>query len=80
MDCGKLFSSPERAEFHATRTLVLPWSLLQPRSANEIHSEHANFEESTEVIKPLTEEEKKEKLAELREKYVVGYLFERIGG
>ncbi|KAF8252896.1 hypothetical protein K440DRAFT_680754 [Wilcoxina mikolae CBS 423.85] len=50
MDCGKLFSSPERAEFHATRTL------------------HTNFEESTEVIKPLTEEEKKAKLAELREK------------
>ena len=35
------------------------------------HSEHANFEESTEVIKPLTEEEKKAKLVELREKYVM---------
>jgi len=49
-DCGKLFSSPERAEFHASRT------------------EHTNFEESTEVIKPLTEEEKKAKLSELRER------------
>ena len=34
------------------------------------HSEHTNFEESTEVIKPLTEEEKKAKLAELRERCV----------
>jgi hypothetical protein len=50
LDCGKLFSTPARAEFHATRT------------------EHQNFEESTEVIKPLTEEEKKSKLIELRER------------
>jgi len=25
-DCGKLFSSPERAQFHATRTFVSPLS------------------------------------------------------
>jgi len=31
--------------------------------------DHQNFEESTEVIVPLTEEEKKAKLEELREKY-----------
>jgi hypothetical protein len=31
--------------------------------------EHTNFEESTEVIKPLTEEEKKAKLSELRERW-----------
>jgi hypothetical protein len=31
--------------------------------------EHQNFEESTEVIKPLTEEEKKSKLIELRERF-----------
>lgn len=31
-------------------------------------SGHDQFEESTEEIKPLTEEEKKQKLAELREK------------
>ena len=49
-DCGKLFSSPARAEYHATRT------------------DHQNFEESTEVIKPLTEEEKKAKLEDLRKK------------
>ncbi|TGZ80433.1 hypothetical protein EX30DRAFT_60153 [Ascodesmis nigricans] len=49
-DCGKLFSSPERAQFHASRT------------------EHSNFEESTEVIQPLTEEEKKAKLTELQQK------------
>ncbi|KAI5784555.1 ubiquitin-related domain-containing protein [Geopyxis carbonaria] len=49
-DCGKLFSSPERAQFHAAR------------------SEHTNFEESTEIIQPLTEEQKKAKLIELREK------------
>jgi len=49
-DCGKLFSTPERAQFHASRT------------------QHENFEESTEVIQPLTEDEKKAKLAELREK------------
>ncbi|KAI5812598.1 ubiquitin-related domain-containing protein [Pyronema omphalodes] len=49
-DCGALFSSADRAQFHAART------------------EHSNFEESTEVIKPLTEEEKKAKLEELREK------------
>ena len=30
--------------------------------------DHQNFEESTEEIKPLTEEEKKAKLAELRER------------
>ncbi|KAH0613188.1 uncharacterized protein H6S33_009568 [Morchella sextelata] len=49
-DCGKLFSSAERAQYHATRT------------------EHQNFEESTEIIKPLTEEEKAAKLQELRER------------
>lgn len=31
-------------------------------------SGHDQFEESTEVIKPLTEEEKKAKLEELRQK------------
>ncbi|KAL7268161.1 hypothetical protein RUND412_009230 [Rhizina undulata] len=49
-DCGKLFSSPERAQYHATRT------------------EHTNFEESTEIIQPLTEEQKAAKLIELRER------------
>lgn len=32
------------------------------------NSQHENFEQSTEEIAPLTEEEKKQKLAELREK------------
>lgn len=32
------------------------------------YSEHSDFSESTEEIKPLTEEEKKAALAELREK------------
>ena len=31
-------------------------------------SGHTNFEESTEEIKPLTEEEKKERLAQMRQK------------
>lgn len=31
-------------------------------------SDHQNFEESTEAIVPLTEEEKKAKLVELRER------------
>lgn len=34
-------------------------------------TEHTNFSESTEEIKPLTEEEKKQKLAELRERLVI---------
>lgn len=32
-------------------------------------SEHQNFEESKEIIKPLTEEEKKAKLAELKQRF-----------
>ncbi|RPA79321.1 hypothetical protein BJ508DRAFT_415960 [Ascobolus immersus RN42] len=50
VDCGKLFSTPERAEFHAIKT------------------EHQNFEESKEAVKPLTKEERDAKLAEMREK------------
>ena len=34
------------------------------------NSEHQNFEESKEIIKPLTEEEKKAKLAELKQRFV----------
>lgn len=52
-DCGKLFSTPELAQYHATKT------------------EHQNFEQSTEQVKPLTAEEKAAKLKELREKYVL---------
>ena len=36
--------------------------------ANYTHSDHADFSESKEEIAPLTEEEKKAKLEELREK------------
>ncbi|KAI5809698.1 ubiquitin-related domain-containing protein [Peziza echinospora] len=49
-ECGKLFNTPAKAEYHATRT------------------GHDQFEESTEVVKPLTEEEKAAKLAELKAK------------
>ncbi|KAF8421932.1 ubiquitin-related domain-containing protein [Tirmania nivea] len=54
-DCGKLFNTKPKAEFHASRT------------------GHDNFEESTEEVKPMSEEEKaahlemlKKKLAEKR--------------
>lgn len=39
--------------------------------ANSETSEHKNFEESIEVIKPLTEDEKTAKLHELRERLVM---------
>ncbi|KAF9425895.1 UBX domain-containing protein 1 [Podila epigama] len=45
--------------------------ILRDESAAQRHAmrtEHVNFAESTTVIKPLTEEEKKEKLAELKQR------------
>ena len=35
---------------------------------SQVHSEHTDFSESTDEIAPLTEEEKKARLEELREK------------
>lgn len=49
-DCGKLFNTNLKAEFHASRT------------------GHNNFEESTEAVKPMTEEEKAAHLEMLRKK------------
>ncbi|KAJ3217870.1 hypothetical protein HDU67_007156 [Dinochytrium kinnereticum] len=45
--------------------------LLRDATAAELHAvktQHVNFSESTQVIKPLTEEEKKKKLEELKER------------
>jgi hypothetical protein len=63
--------SPHPSERNST-----PRARLCPSLSTSTHqptnrllcSDHSNFEESTEVIKPLTEEEKKAKLAELRER------------
>ena len=74
-ECGKKFRSQDAAEFHATKSyvfsspchaLVYLWSLYSPTPA--LHSGHTDFAESTEEIAPLTEEEKKAKLEELRQK------------
>lgn len=49
-ECGKLFNTPLKAQFHASRT------------------GHEDFEESTEEVKPMTEEEKAAHLEMLRKK------------
>jgi hypothetical protein len=54
-DCGKLFSTPERAQFHASPSTCMFCCELPPTTDRQ----HENFEESTEVIQPLTEDEKK---------------------
>ncbi|KAF8469191.1 hypothetical protein BDZ91DRAFT_89001 [Kalaharituber pfeilii] len=49
-ECGKLFNTPAKAQFHASRT------------------QHDEFEESTDEVKPMTEEEKAAHLALLKQK------------
>lgn len=68
-DCGKRFRSTAQAEFHSTKTYVMFVQRFSVRLLIVITcSEHQNFSESTEEIAPLTEEEKKQKLEELRQK------------
>jgi len=64
-ECGKKFRSIRQAEVHAERTYVLS-SHKDGFELIMLRSEHTKFEESTEEIAPLTEEEKKQKLEELR--------------
>ncbi|RCI15902.1 hypothetical protein L249_1891 [Ophiocordyceps polyrhachis-furcata BCC 54312] len=56
-DCGKRFRNQALASYHASKTSLIFAA-----------SEHTDFSESTEEIAPLTEEEKKAKLDELRER------------
>ncbi|KAJ6257143.1 UBX domain-containing protein [Drechslerella dactyloides] len=58
-DCGKMLRTWEAVQFHAEKTKV---------SDSAEFSEHQNFDESTEVVKPLTEEEKKARLEELKQR------------
>ncbi|KAF4120033.1 UBX protein [Geosmithia morbida] len=75
-ECGKKFRSVQAAEFHASKRFVplqrfalgfpsLQLFILYPDRAI---SEHTDFSESTEEIAPLTEDEKKARLEELRER------------
>ncbi|ATY65862.1 UBX domain [Cordyceps militaris] len=57
-ECGKKFRTPDLASFHASKTQVFFTCAY----------EHTDFSESTEEIASLTEEEKKAKLQELRER------------
>ena len=50
----------------ARRTFYPTWSFNQDLLLLTLDSEHQNFSQSTEEIKPLTEEEKKQKLADMR--------------
>lgn len=78
-ECGKKFRNQGMATFHAEKRLVLRSfphaALLEIVSFSHWmsvltlkHSGHTDFAESTEEIAPLTEEEKKAKLDELRKK------------
>lgn len=73
-ECGKKFRSVAQAEFHASKTYVTPeWrgrrGISLSRSGLTVmrNREHVDFSESTEEIAPLTEEEKKARLEELRQ-------------
>ena len=46
----------------------MPDTLASSTHTNTAHRDHTDFAESTEEIAPLTEEEKKAKLEQLREK------------
>ncbi|KAF4994789.1 hypothetical protein FDECE_12994 [Fusarium decemcellulare] len=67
-ECGKRFKNHDLASYHATKTWVGCYPTHIPARANTSFSEHTDFSESTEEIAPLTEEEKKAKLTELRER------------
>lgn len=68
-DCGKKFRTHDQASFHASKTYGgpdTPAPLLA--QADTCPSDHTDFSESTDEIAPLTEEEKKARLEELRQK------------
>ncbi|KAL6922182.1 hypothetical protein FSHL1_006149 [Fusarium sambucinum] len=66
-ECGKKFRNHDLATYHATKTYV-ELAHVQDSLTNKAYSEHTDFSESTEEIAPLTEDEKKAKLEELRER------------
>lgn len=65
-DCGKLFRNQDLASYHASKTYVLSPLVMMP--STNCFSDHTDFSESTQEIAPLTAEEKKAKLVELRER------------
>lgn len=60
---GKSFEALAKKKFRNSSNLPL---LAASAERHAIKTQHQNFSESTEIIKPLTEEEKKQKLAELK--------------
>jgi UBX domain-containing protein 1/4 len=67
-ECGKMFRNTALAEFHASKTYVHYTSISREEALLILPrlSDHTDFSESTEEIAPLTEEQKKAKLEELR--------------
>lgn len=69
-DCGKRFRNQDLASYHASKTSV--FHPVSPSSPGIVliwnFSDHTDFSESTEEIAPLTADEKKAKLDELRER------------
>jgi hypothetical protein len=66
-ECGKKFRNHDLATYHATKTYV-ELAHVRDNLTDKAYSEHTDFSESTEEIAPLTEDEKKAKLEELRER------------
>lgn len=70
-DCGKKLRSMMQAQAHGERTQVVPfsaWRVSVLSVTDPGTSGHDRFAESAEELAPLTEEEKKQKLEELRQK------------
>jgi UBX domain-containing protein 1/4 len=66
-ECGKKFRTHNEATFHANKSYVC-LQILRLFVLTMRNSGHADFEESTEAIAPLTAEEKAARLNELRTK------------
>lgn len=65
-DCQKLFRDGKSFKFLTKNVFINIFLLATSAERHAIKTQHQNFSESTEIIKPLTEEEKKQKLAELK--------------
>ncbi|KAI9815066.1 MAG: hypothetical protein M1827_002909 [Pycnora praestabilis] len=71
-ECGKKFRSQAQAEFHASKTYVelrqrcSLFLRMHSLTSSYTFREHVDFAESEEEIAPLTEEEKKARLEDLR--------------
>lgn len=68
-ECGKKFRSQQAAECESPDSAQYLLINLYRCASGAVHAgktEHSAFSESTEEIKPLTEEEKKEKLEQMR--------------